>query len=1243
MVERVAGAESSSDEYVNALDSGSGGDEDEDDGGLQVLLPLKFMLDPRCRKDRRSLHQADNVFADLELERMRVALDVDAGLDDDLPGEEADTEGPAEPSVALLCVLHFLRMAVYLPLILFRSIAAFELIRGTKGVIYMLMSYDRDTSGRLVHIRLLFQLPLDILCTYQTSWNPTNSSLTATNKVDALVRQRAKLWAEMEKWLSHIPLRNGTLVVGDMNTPLLPEPPICGPGVASERGPAQRDQEDFQALLRRTGCQALNTWRSPGIGSRTFLPPTAGPNQHGTQIDFILARGGLADHEARQARTITAPFVPSTGCRHLPLQTTLPLPRRPRPPANRPARLIPARVQDLLRDKTIPGNLWREVETELLPSAACANPDVDAIFVAGWQKHTGGDQARQIVRPAPDGTLQLIRQLWSLREQIQGAARPNEPEKTAPSLAALWTGWRRVASLQQVQRELRKQGRLKKIRMVEQAALSDNVFRAARKFGPKTPKQRLQLRDKDGRAQTVEEEFRDIVEYFTELYGGDETAEQEFLQAPLDITWEEVDWAVSKLSPGKALGTGCISLPREWCLSELVLLPKPGKKLTSPSQLRPISLLPPIAKVTATVLAMRLKPVAMGYLRRIPQFAYVEGRSLQQAVERTIAHCAVVRALLAQQSNSLFAKRQGRVLRGIVGGIQLSLDITKAYDCVERGDLKLALQEAGNPSDLASAILAIHHQAQLRVRHGDEQADLPLRKGLRQGCSLSPLLWAVFSGWVMGRLEAADSAAHSGLATAFADDLHYSWVIKSGADLEAAYNRIMAILTHLKAHKLQVSVDKTVLIVELRGPKAQDILRKYVVEKAQGPHMRFRIHGEHIDVKIVQQHVPVCLRVYFMGSTARAYQLLKSNRTEAKALEESTQELRMIESLIQPGSLGFGQRPWYDTAVPMEIMSSRPVGPETEPELWKEEEEGLRPSKWRRPDAKGQGDTGKGHSQQQDWTYAKSWSSNEWGNDWTNAQDKSFMIFVRTDVEGNLGAILYEAGQRWNELKTTSPEKLTAPMRVILIQKLLSVVVDRFNKIMASEDKILQAQQLGWVTEQGMLAAMKWDPERRKHVPNDLFAPLDPAEVKQHLQDMIVLSASPRAVNRFHATRQMAEQYSSPTMSFMMDVGLRTKEAGEMWHLLNKLSHSSVWVMSGAYLRHARLMRDTMAQRVAQAQGGRKGAGKGKGQKGNQGSHETQLCDYASRLALRLDQLMLQLLHLTQASLCFSGVFGMRG
>ena len=407
--------------------------------------------------------------------------------------------------------------------------------------------------GRLVHVRLLFHLPLDILCTYQTAWNPTNSSLAATNKADALVRQRAKLWAEMEKWLNHIPLRNGTLILGDMNTPLIPEHPVCGPGVATNRGPVQRDQEDFQALLRRTGCQALNTWRAPGISSRTYLPPSAGPTQHGTQIDFIVARGSLADHEARQANTLTAPFVPTTGCRHLLLQTTIPLPRRPKPPLSRTTRLVPARVQDLLRDKTIPGHIWREVEPVLTYDEKSPDPDIDTILLEGWQRHAKGHQASSLIAPTPDCTLHLIRQLWSLRAQLQRTTRPPEPAEAAPCIAAMWTGWRRVVALQQVQRELRKQGRLKKIRMVEQAVHSDNVFRAARRFGPKTPKQRLQLRDKDGRAQTVEEEFRDIVEYFTTLYGGEGPVEPERLQAPLNISWEEVDRAVCKLSPGKAM------------------------------------------------------------------------------------------------------------------------------------------------------------------------------------------------------------------------------------------------------------------------------------------------------------------------------------------------------------------------------------------------------------------------------------------------------------------------------------------------------------------------------------------------------------------------------------------------------------------------------------------------------------------------------------------------------------------
>ena len=93
------------------------------------------------------------------------------------------------------------------------------------------------------------------------------------------------------------------------------------------------------------------------------------------------------------------------------------------------------------------------------------------------------------------------------------------------------------------------------------------------------------------------------------------------------------------------LRAGCSELPERWVTSELVLLPKPGKALTSPEQLRPINLLPMQAKLLGAMIAARLQDFAQDYLRDVPQFAYVTGRSLGQAVERVATHCAQARKL----------------------------------------------------------------------------------------------------------------------------------------------------------------------------------------------------------------------------------------------------------------------------------------------------------------------------------------------------------------------------------------------------------------------------------------------------------------------------------------------------------------------------------------------------------------------------------------------------------------------
>ncbi|CAE7307349.1 unnamed protein product [Symbiodinium sp. CCMP2592] len=1115
--------------------------------------------------------------------------------------------------------------------------------------------------GRLLHVRLLFETPLDILCIYQVAWNPGKATLNSTSRVEELLKQRAKHWNLIEQWLARTPLQHSTVLMGDLNT-------------------------------------------------HFFVERTAGLSTHGerTQLDFVIVRASHADAEARKAMPSSPPF-------------------------------------------------------EECPKAG------ENRSKQGWQQLCGDSGQALAVTPIPQpqnqlSTASMVMRLWELRELIQtevGSVRACCKSSSGNS--------------------------------------GDKVD--LRRFGWK----RLQLRTPEGHLQTIEAEFQDIVSYYTQFYGGPPPTVQDRLLEPFNIRLEEVTTALGRLSPGKAMPStsapaalwqvlkerlapyvtdqlamvlrrGPICLPPAWCLSELILLPKPGKAMTSASQLRPICLLSPIAKVTASILAARLQPYAARFLESIPQFAYLGGRSLQQALDRVVSHCAEVRSLVAQQGRNPFIYHQGRETLAVAGGIQLSLDISKAYDCVPREDLQCMLQDAGVPSDLTSLIMAIHRQAVLRVQHSTHSADLlPLRVGLRQGCGLSPLLWAMFSGWVLKRLDGEGPGKVNIAAsnTTFADDLHFAWLIRSGSALEQAYANIKAVLTHLAAHQLQVSVDKTVILIDLIKvtrllcssgsgrstssdalmagvrttvtqllvQQARTIAKSYsMFTRETNASFMARLQVVHpvdaIDKALnaraqfdawlcpalqpgqAHQHwlIPVdeivheifeceqCGQQFATSAACKRHQFLthmtdleKKDRQEVikesshiapmehsrdglpwcrhcskkfnywpnfyyHVNSRSCEGLRAFYQSDNPGLelasmsraliersdvLEFAKQcTWLDLAGHPAIRQNIQHCPECfhwvatpqymkrhmkakHPELaqliddctdfvkasntgenpctlasmaetnlaqkqiseaTKElrlieslapeggrvgtpnstevsgQGEGRQTIEVEAPDTKGQGGRGKGHNQfAKDGTSEPSWGppfrrqpeDNRSENQLTelqslrnsvdllttlvlrhdnqlsiNAKDTAYMIFVRTDTPGNLGAILYEAGKAWNAIKSATPEKLEAPMRIILMQKLLTTVLNRFTQLLEPGSKQDQAKQLGWMSEDGKLMnAMKCD--------------------------MSSTHSSRRAVNRFHATRDMAETYASPTLSFMLDVGLRTKEAGLMWQHMNLLAHSS--------------------------------------------------------------------------------------
>ena len=95
-------------------------------------------------------------------------------------------------------------------------------------------------------------------------------------------------------------------------------------------------------------------------------------------------------------------------------------------------------------------------------------------------------------------------------------------------------------------------------------------------------------------------------------------------------------------------------------MADLCLIPKPSKPSTGPEALRPISLTHPISKALSIILNNHIKPQLWRLVADLPQMAYLENRSAQDALDRASAHCPRVRAVLRAQRQdkiSIYADR----------------------------------------------------------------------------------------------------------------------------------------------------------------------------------------------------------------------------------------------------------------------------------------------------------------------------------------------------------------------------------------------------------------------------------------------------------------------------------------------------------------------------------------------------------------------------------------------------------
>ena len=740
--------------------------------------------------------------------------------------------------------------------------------------------------GRLLQIRLDTEPAITIFAVYQTVW-------ADGSKQETSLTHRELLWSKLDSAIKGVSKRSQLLIAGDLNTPCLSHPPNVGPSVlATPANVKQKDQQRLQQLLLQHNLIALNTWGRRKY-CHTYQFETAG-SVHRTQIDFLLFRAQHSDALAKSARTIQAPFVPPTGMRHLPLLVSLPKPVAPRTGPSGGTRVTAREVASSLRQDPALSTRFQQEVQRLFSGNTAGDPAhaLNQVILQAWK----------IVKPSPvptralpNPTAGLVLQLWTLRKQR------NHAEFVAR--ASFMRKWLLATRISRTQRLLKQACRAKKrarvevlLEEAENSPRPSTVFSVIRRLAPKSKVMRVQLRDALGRLLIGEEEAAFIAKYLRKIFSSEAKSGPPD-SAPItgpEFTYDELKGALECLAGNKALPSAFAPaqlwklvpdvvvpsllpvmnlqsdhLQSDWHKVQLCLIPK-LPVVREPKSLRPISLLHPANKLLATMLADRVRPKVCQYLATVPQWAYLPGRSAADALESVCSHLFQVRSMLQENTHGVTKRFRGTLIHKLLGGISISLDVKKAFDSLSHAFLEEAMREACFDAAEISIILHLHTHACLQASSGDSTASVYLGTGVRQGCSLSPILWALATGRVY-RLYRESLMAQSlpeGLINMFADDFFGSWVFKSPEVFRQAIRSIGVLVQTLQRVGLALSLDKTVILLATSGTSTASVLGPYKRIIEGETYLQIPVGQNKVLFKVVGAHKYLGAKLSYQGFEA---------------------------------------------------------------------------------------------------------------------------------------------------------------------------------------------------------------------------------------------------------------------------------------------------------------------------------------------------------------------------------------
>ena len=313
----------------------------------------------------------------------------------------------------------------------------------------------------------------------------------------------------------------------------------------------------------------------------------------------------------------------------------------------------------------------------------------------------------------------------------------------------------------------------------------------------------------------------------------------------------------------------------------MVFLAKPNKPTDKPQHLRPIALQEPIGKAITGLLTKRLLDQAFPTLRAWPQFGYLPSRSAQDAINRVVTHCSQVRDLVLSQCRSVQNRMQNAATFSICGGLQMFLDLSRAFDSIRRPILFEQLNRCGVSSEMITLMRALHEGTQYHLYHNGEFHPIKVGLGVRQGCKAAPILWAcLMCGFLQRAAELLTPEWVSAHITLYADDFHVGATFCIATELQLALHNFGVILDLLEDFGLTVNTDKSHVLFAVAGTnhrkyscnliqRTRDMVRLTIPRRRAETSLKVSSEATYLGVKLSYKRMEA-LTLQFRISSAQA-------------------------------------------------------------------------------------------------------------------------------------------------------------------------------------------------------------------------------------------------------------------------------------------------------------------------------------------------------------------------------------